>query len=143
MQNHIRKVLCPVDGSESSRKALDMAITLTIAANAKLTVLEVIEEFGPLPGFYGAAPEGADRVKWISEQRFEKVHPKLDKEIVDWERIVVEGYPADKICGIAEEGGYDLIVVGSRGRSSIGRFLLGSISDRVVHHAPCSVCVVK
>lgn len=143
MHRFIKKVLCPVDGSEGSKRALDMAIAITTAADATLTILEVIEEFGPLPGFYDEAPLGVDRVKWISEQRFEKVHPMLEDETFKWDRQVVEGYPPDMICEIAEKGTYDLIVLGSRGLSPLGRFLLGSISDRVVHHAPCSVTVVK
>ncbi len=143
MHRYIKKILCPVDGSEYSIKALDMAIAMALAADAKLTILEVVEEFGPLPGFYDEAPEGTDRVKWISEQRFEHVHPVLDEEKIQWDRMVVEGYPADKICEIAENGEYDFVVLGCRGRSAIARFLLGSISDRVVHHAHCSVMVVK
>ena len=143
MRRYIRKVLAPVDGSDSSKKALEMAIVIAKESHAKLTVLEVVEEFGPLPGFYEAAPEGVNRVEWISQQRFEDIHPMLEEENVEWDRLVVEGYPADKICEIAEQGGYDMIVIGSKGRSAIGRFLMGSISDRVVHHAHCSVCVVK
>ena len=130
-------------GQSVQKKSLDMAIAIAKESHAKLTVLEVIEEFGPLPGYYDEAPQGVDRIKWISEQRFEKVHPLLEEENIEWDRIVSEGYPADKICEIAENKGYDLIVLGSKGRSAISRFLLGSISDRVVHHAPCSVCVVK
>ncbi len=120
-----------------------MAIVIAKAADAELTVLEVIEEFGPLPGYYEAAPPGADRIKWISEQRFEKVHPMLEEEKIRWNRRVEEGYAADRIVEVAEEGDYDLIVIGSRGLSPLGRFLLGSVSDRVVHHAHCSVTVVK
>lgn len=143
MRRYIKKVLAPVDGSECSKKSLDMAIAIAKEAHAKLTILEVIEEFGPLPGFYDAAPPGVDRVKWISEQRFEEVHPLLEEENIDWDRLVIEGYPADMICETAEKGNFDLIVLGSKGRSAFSRFLLGSISDRVVHHAHCSVCVVK
>lgn len=143
MQKFIRKVLVPVDGSETSKKALEMAVSVAKTAKASLTILEVIEEFGPLPGYYEAAPAGKDRVKWISEHRFEKVHPILEHEKVEWDRRVVEGYAADKIVELAEEGKYDMIVMGSRGLSPFGRFLLGSVSDRVVHHAHCSVMVVK
>ncbi|MBX7060007.1 MAG: universal stress protein [Leptospirales bacterium] len=143
MKRHIKKVLIPIDGSETSRKALEMAIGICEAAEAQLTVLEVVEEFGPLPGYYEAAPPGLDRVKWISEQRFEKNHSPLDNTSIKWDRKVEEGYPADRICEVAAKGGYDLIVIGSRGLSALGRFLLGSVSDRVVHHAPCSVTVVR
>lgn len=143
MDKLIKKILVPIDGSEGSKKALEMAIAIAKAANASLTALEVIEDFGPLPGYYEAAPQGKDRVKWVSEQRFEKVHPILDESGVSWERQVVEGYAADEIVRIAEEGKFNMIVIGSRGLSAMGRFLVGSVSDRVVNHAPCSVTVVR
>jgi len=143
MKRFIKKVLIPVDGSESSKKALEYGVVLAETAGATVTVLEVIEEFGPLPGYYEAAPMGQDRVKWVSEQRFEKVHTILEKAKVKWDRKVVEGYAAEQICDVASEGKYDLIVIGSRGMSGLGRFLIGSVSDRVVHHAPCSVTVVR
>ncbi|MBM9577051.1 universal stress protein [Leptospira sp. 201903070] len=144
MQRLIKKILVPVDGSESSKKALEMGIALAKVSSASLTILEVVEEFGPLPGYYEKAPEGKDRVKWISEQRFEKIHSTLDESPeIKWDRLVLEGYPADTIVETAAKGKYDMIVIGSRGLSAVGRFLVGSVSDRIVHHAPCSVTVVR
>ncbi|MEQ9367157.1 MAG: universal stress protein [Leptospirales bacterium] len=143
MNRFIKKILAPIDGSESSKKSLEMALALAKAAGATVTVLEVVEEFGPLPGYYEAAPPGRERVKWISEQRFEKIHTVLEGSGVKWDREVREGYPADQIVEVSKEGDYDLIVIGSRGLSVLGRFLLGSVSDRVVHHAECSVTVVR
>ncbi|AOP34681.1 universal stress protein UspA [Leptospira tipperaryensis] len=144
MQRLIKKILVPVDGSESSKKALEMGIALAKASSASLTILEVVEEFGPLPGYYEKAPEGKDRVKWISEQRFEKIHSTLDESPeIKWDRLVLEGYPADTIVETAAKGKYDMIVIGSRGLSAVGRFLVGSVSDRIVHHASCSVTVVR
>jgi nucleotide-binding universal stress UspA family protein len=143
MEKLIRKVLVPVDGSESSKSALDMALAIAQASKAECIVLEVIEDFGPLPGYYDAAPPGKDRVKWISEQRFEKVHPALESTSVVWRRLIVEGYPAEEIIKVSETEKVDMIVIGSRGHGAIGRFLVGSVSDRVVHHASCSVTVVR
>ncbi len=143
MERYIKKILVPADGSEPSIRAVEMGIVVARAAGARLTILEVVEEFGPLPGYYEAAPAGKDRVKWISEQRFEEIHPMLVEEGVNWDRIVTEGYPADRIVEIADEGNFDIIFIGSHGLSAFGRFLIGSVSDRVVHHAHCSVCVVK
>jgi nucleotide-binding universal stress UspA family protein len=143
MEKLIRKVLVPVDGSESSKRALEMALAIAAASKAECIVLEVVEDFGPLPGYYDAAPAGKDRVKWISEQRFEKVHPPLDNTTVKWRRVVVEGYPAEEIIKLSETEKVDMIVIGSRGHGVIGRFLVGSVSDRVVHHATCSVTVVR
>ena len=143
MEKLIRKVLVPVDGSEGSKRALEMALAIATASKAEYIVLEVIEDFGPLPGYYDAAPPGKDRVKWISEQRFEKVHPILDQTSVKWTRKIVEGYPAEEICKMADTEKVDMIVVGSRGLGAFGRFMVGSVSDRVVHHANCSVTVVR
>ena len=143
MKRFIKKVLCPIDGSDSSKKALEIALAIARSAEATVTVLEVVEEFGPLPGYYEAAPPGRDRIKWISEQRFEKIHGVLEETQVKWDRMVREGYPADQIIEVSKEGSYDMIVIGSRGLTAFGRFLLGSVSDRVVHHAECSVTVVR
>ncbi len=143
MKRFIKKILVPIDGSETAKKALEIGLAIARSADASLTVIEVVEEFGPLPGYYEAAPPGRDRVKWISEQRFEAIHPVLDESSVKWDRVVREGYPADTIVEYAREGSYDMIVIGSRGLSAFGRFLMGSVSDRVVHHAPCSVTVVR
>ncbi|MCE9599280.1 MAG: universal stress protein [Spirochaetia bacterium] len=143
MERYIKKILVPVDGSPGSKKALEQAIALAETAKAALTVLEVIEDFGPLPGYYDAAPEGSNRITWISEQRFEKVHPVLTETKIVWDRKIVEGYPAEQICKVAADGKYDLIMLGSRGLGAVARFLVGSVSDRVVHHAPCTVAVVR
>ncbi|MCE9499059.1 MAG: universal stress protein [Leptospira sp.] len=143
MQRFIKKILVPVDGSKHSIRALEMGIAIAKASNAQMTVLEVIEDFGPLPGRYEAAPVGTDRVKWVSEQRFEKVHPVLDESGIKWDRKVVEGYAAEKICEIADKEKYDMIVIGSRGLSPIGRFIVGSVADKVAHHAHCSVTIVR
>jgi nucleotide-binding universal stress UspA family protein len=59
------------------------------------------------------------------------------------ERSVVLGQPATEILTAAEEPGVDLVVLGARGLGLLGRLVLGSVSDRVVHHAPCPVLVVK
>ncbi|MFN3603605.1 MAG: universal stress protein [Leptonema sp. (in: bacteria)] len=143
MKRFIKKILIPIDGSESSKKGLEMGIAIAENAGAKITILEVIEEFGPLPGYYEAPPVNINRVQWVAEQRFEKIHPILETTKVKWERKVEEGYAAETIIRVAEEDRTDLIVIGSRGMGFLGRFLLGSVSDRVVHHAPCSVLVVK
>ncbi len=55
----------------------------------------------------------------------------------------MEGYPAEEIIKCAETEKVDMIVMGSRGHGLIGRFLVGSVSDRVVHHAHCSVTIVR
>ena len=60
---------------------------------------------------------------------------------VDWEAR--PGHPADVILDIASERGVDLIVVGNKGMTGARRYLLGGVSDKISHHAPCSVMIVR
>jgi nucleotide-binding universal stress UspA family protein len=62
---------------------------------------------------------------------------------VELETYAREGDPAEVIIQVANEQQADLIVVGSRGLTGIQRFLLGSVSSKVSHHAPCSVMIVR
>jgi nucleotide-binding universal stress UspA family protein len=137
----VKRILVPVDGSDGSRHAVERAVELARATKASLVVLEAIEDFGPLPGIYEAPPPGADRVSWVADQRFAKVADLLDG--FAFERRIEEGYAPETICSVAEREGADLIVLGSRGLHAVGRALVGSVSDRVVQHAPCSVLVVR
>jgi nucleotide-binding universal stress UspA family protein len=57
--------------------------------------------------------------------------------------VIKDGHPAEKIIDTAEEIGADLIVVGSHGRHGAKRFFLGSVSAKIVEHAPCHVLVIK
>lgn len=139
----IRHILVPVDGSESSRHALAHAIGLAEAFGAQLTLLEVIEAQGPLPTYDEKPPPGETREHWLSEERFEPLRDLFEATDVEWTRRVERGYPAEVICDVAERDGHDLIVMGHRGMSAVGRFLMGSVSDRVVKHAPCNVTVVR
>jgi nucleotide-binding universal stress UspA family protein len=139
----IRHILVPVDGSESASRALSTALELAQALGSSVTLLEVIEDAGPLPTYDEQPPPGETREHWLSEERFEPLRKQLQAAVsVPWRRRVEQGTPADVICEVAEEG-FELIVMGKRGMSAVGRWLVGSVSDRVVRHAPCSVTVVK
>jgi nucleotide-binding universal stress UspA family protein len=62
---------------------------------------------------------------------------------VEVETHAREGDPADAILDVAEETGADLIVVGNKGMTGAKRFLLGSVPNKVSHHAPCSVMIIR
>lgn len=139
----IRTILVPVGGSEPSHRALERAVEIAEPLGARLVVLEVIDEFGPLPGESDAAPEGVDRTEWLAAQRIEKARDLLDEGRVDGERRVEEGYPAEVVCDVAEREKADRIVMGHRGLSAVARFLIGSVSGKVVRNASCSGKVVR
>ena len=141
----VNSILVGVDGSAKSLEAARYAMGLAEQTKAKLTFLFVIEPpqlipFGPMEGFVTAPVKSEEEVK-----RAEAVVEALAKErpALNITTRVELGSPADVIVETAAKLGVDLVVVGARGQNVAQRFLLGSVSDRVVHHAACPTLVVR
>jgi nucleotide-binding universal stress UspA family protein len=143
------KILLASDGSDCALKAAHVAADLATKYGGTVTVLNVFSiptSFVPLAGMPGfemdpaAVNHYADHVRDAVARRTGKV---LEEHGVPYETRQVIGHPAETIVNVAEREHYDLIVVGSRGLSGIKGFLLGSVSDRVAHHAHCPVLIVK
>jgi nucleotide-binding universal stress UspA family protein len=143
MINHI---LVGVDGSTQSIQAAHYAMGLAEQTKAKLTFLFVIETpqvipIGPMSGYVttsaARSQEDVKKAEAIVEQ-VAKERPTLAITT----RVDL-GNPTDVLCTAAVDLKADLLVVGARGHNAAQRFLLGSVSDRVVHHAPCPVLVVR
>lgn len=137
----MRKMLVAVDGSEYSLAAVKAAAKLAAERGIKeVTLLNVIPIVamgtGPMP--LAAPPD--DIEAW---EVFAQPKEILKRAGVAPLVLLREGDPAYEIVRTAEEGRFDLIVMGHRGLSPIKAFLLGSVSNRVVTHAPCSVLVVR
>ena len=148
MPMNIKKVLCPVDFSETSDLALLYAISLARAFGAELDVLHVVAPpVTSLPGehFLGDFVQ-ADMEALASACRERVDH--LLKEAPYAEKIkvnpsVVCGIPYLEIIRVAGETQADLLVMGTHGRSGIEHLLIGSVAERVVRKAPCPVLTVK
>lgn len=141
----IGHILVAIDGSEHSRRAARFAHDLAQQTGARITLLFVLEPPRVLPfGFLDSAaisPPHTDSKSIENVQRLlEQVAADLPKAQV--EKQVEMGPPADTIVAVSQRLGADLIVVGSRGLSLGGKWLLGSVSDRVVQHAGRPVTVV-
>jgi len=142
----ISHILVGVDGAEASQHAARFALDLAKQTSSRVTLLFVLEPprllpLGPLDSFVEI--RGSDR------EHIEAGHRMLDEiaaafppQTVRVDRLVEVGHAADTICDQAEKLDADLIVVGARGPRP-GRWLLGSVSDRVVHHAKRAVAVVR
>lgn len=138
----MKQILVPIDCSEGAHQALQVAVTIAGALGAKLILLEVIEEEGPLPTISYRLPEGTtDRTAFLARERFKSLRPVLENADVPWVCRVAEGAPPEEICRLARDLAIDLIVMGRRGLGVVGRLVLGSVSDYVVHHAPCHVLI--
>lgn len=124
------RILVAVDGSVHAKKALDYAAQLALKYGGMVTVLNVAQGMIQRE----AAKTMGERIVSDAEAQVKGV--KVDKR-------VEFGHPAKVILEIAKKGNYDVIAMGRRGLNPVSRFLLGSTSDRVARHAPCSVLVVR
>lgn len=140
-------VLC-TDGSDLSVKALAAGLAL-LGSDVTPLVATVVEEGDPVlvsgTGMAGGvmSPEEFDRqeaaVLSNGEQTVAAAAEALG--LPDAERVVLRGDAATAVCELAEQRQAAAIVIGSRGRGGIKRAVLGSVSDHIVRHAPCSVVV--
>ena len=133
------KILVPTDGSRYSLKAAEYAAKLARELGSKVSVLHV-SEYHPRVRARELVEEeeraGAD-ILFGTKEVFDKA--SLPVEVMKLEF----GHPADIICSVAERGRFDLVVMGEKGNHEIGRFMLGSVTDRVAHHAPCPGLIVR
>jgi nucleotide-binding universal stress UspA family protein len=140
-----RKILCPTDFSDTSRVALATAVSLAQKLGASVTLLHVYQAPGiALPD--GVALGGAEEMATLANQ--------VDASMKSWQAeaqalgltVGLEtaiGATAPEIERIADEGGYDLIVIGTHGRTGLAKALLGSTTEKVVQKAPCAVLTVR
>jgi universal stress protein A len=140
----ITRILVPYDFSEGARIALDHAIEHARQTGGWLTLLHLIHipylgsGFGPGEGL---AVEGR-LVAELSAQLTD-IADEVNRGGVDCTSIVRVGHPASEIVDFARRENTDLIIMGTHGRTGLGHVLLGSVAERVVRQAPCSVLVVR
>jgi nucleotide-binding universal stress UspA family protein len=135
------RILFATDGSPEADAAKELLVFLPLPSGSELIIMSVVSqtEEGPREGEEATRTNGLGAAQAIAEQA--AYH--LAKAGVCTECVVTCGHPADRICRLAEEKDVQLVVVGSRGRSSLARFFLGSVSQRVAKHAPAPVLIVK
>lgn len=137
----LKKILLATDGSLFSEAALREAINISKVCTAKLYVLSVIEVN---PEYETLAPQLVEKAEEETRQLLESVKECAAKEGVECETIVHEGEePYQFIVEEAETQQVDMIVMGRHGRKGLKRLLMGSVTAKVIGHAPCSVLVVK
>lgn len=141
------KILLGVDGSKFSRAAVRTLQTIS-PPHSQVRVLHVVEPPTILIARELAGYEADLRSIWqkqrkAAESMTKKIADELRSPKLEAKPIVMQGDPRKKIVDVAAKWKADLIILGSHGRKGLDRFLMGSVSDAVVHHAPCSVMVVR
>ncbi len=136
----VEKILLATDGSEYSEGAIREAISLAKKCSSRLTVISVIETN---PEFDTLAPQLMEKKEKDAREKLVAVQARAKQEGVDCEIIVREGEDSYKaIVDEAVRNKSDMIVMGRRGRTGLKRLMMGSVTARVIGHAPGNVLVV-
>jgi nucleotide-binding universal stress UspA family protein len=142
---HWKKVCCAVDFSEMSRVTMEEAADVARRYEAELTLLHV---FDTRPIAQDVAPD-------LVLEKFEKAGPELERMLGAWaaqaarisggevRSALLTGFPATEIVRFARDGHYDLVVMGTHGRTGLSRLVLGSVAEHTVRDAHCPVLVVR
>jgi nucleotide-binding universal stress UspA family protein len=156
-----KKILVAMDSSSMSKLVFAKALSLAKQNQANLLLLHVLsgeEEDSPMPlpsevgDPYWSAVSKVTLESWLKQwetyeseclEQLRKFTSEAHQAGVNAEFRQLPGSPGRIICHLAWSWQADLIVVGNRGRSGLGELFLGSVSNYVLHHAPCSVLTVK
>ena len=143
-----KSIVVGTDGSDTATQAVRQAVDLARAVGA---VVELVSAYEPVPAqrLQEERRDAPEDLQWAISPR-EEVDATLEAAAAVAREAGVtvtayprQGDPADAILDVAEEQEADLIVVGNRGMTGAKRFLLGSVPNKVSHHAPCSVLIIR
>jgi len=146
----MKKMLVAYDGSDASKKAIDMVVkcgtkddevTLLTVVPAELAESSFTKMLLPTIDLSAIVKSGSFKEKAMLS--LSKVTKEIEYAVKKVDVVVESGDPADEILMSAKKHGSDLIVIGYKGYGKEGRFLLGSVTDKVVRHSGVSVLVVR
>ncbi len=138
-----RKILVAYDGSEGATRALAAGLELAKVHGAELWTLAVEER---LARFSGTIDEVQEEKEFANQQYgklLEGARAQAKAAGVDIKILMRPGHPAKTIVAVAQEGKFDLVLVGHTGLSGVWAAFLGTTAEKVSRHAPCSVLIVR
>jgi nucleotide-binding universal stress UspA family protein len=142
----VKKILCAIDFSDSSRKALQRASAYASAFSAVLDVVHAVPSHAIKDRWSQGEQSGKSDMdefdRTMKAEAREALIGMIRDSGVQAEGKVVHGNPAEMICAAAETGEYDLIIMGARGLSYIKGLLIGSTTEAVLKTSPCPVLIV-
>jgi nucleotide-binding universal stress UspA family protein len=143
-----RSIVVGTDGSDTATQAVRQAIELARSVGARIELVSAYEPVSDARLREESVVVPKD-LHWMINPRedvlatLEEAAGEIRAAGVEVEMFARQGDPADAILDVAEERGSDLIVVGNKGMTGAKRFLLGSVPNKVSHHAPCSVLIIR
>jgi nucleotide-binding universal stress UspA family protein len=141
-----KKILCPADFSPGSRDAMRVAVQIATDSGAELVIAHVWHP--PLFAFGGGDPFPAEAIQQLVKEKERGLAETTNDAVKLGARRVTSrfltGAPWDQLVEtLRADEAFDLVVMGSHGRSGLARVLLGSVTEKVVRHAPCSVLAAR
>ena len=133
----MKRILVAYDGGEPARRALATAMELARRYEAELGVVSVV------PVHPGRVPVDPWDDRLVHARELAEAKQLLAEEGFTAELLEPAGDPAETIERIADEGGFDVVVIGSRGLGAVSRFLQGSVSEHVATHADATVVIAR
>ena len=138
-----RKILCPIDFSEPSLAALDIALKMAQQNDAALCLLNVAPVPAGAAGFQPVPMDPYPVVEKDSREQLEKLARERMPAAVRSETMVISGDPAERVLETARSIKADLIVMGTHGRRGLSHLVLGSVAERVVRESPIPVLTAR
>jgi nucleotide-binding universal stress UspA family protein len=143
-----QSIVVGTDGSQTAGEAVREAVELAKAVGARI---DLVSAYEPVAGqrLREEARQVPEDLQWMVNPRedveatLRAAAERVEGAGVEVSTYAREGDPADAILDVAEERAADLIVVGNKGMTGAKRFLLGSVPNKVSHHAPCSVLIIR
>ena len=141
----IKTILCPIDYSVYSEKALEYAIEFAGKYEAKLYLIHVLDiriyDMND-PDLYNVNIVDKDTIERLKERLLRCISEDI-KGKISVEAVVVQGVPFTEIIRMAKEYMVDLIVLGTHGRTGLSQAIMGSVAERVVRKSPCPVLTIR
>ncbi len=136
-----KRIVVPVDGSEHSRKALDYAKALAEKFNSTIWLVHAFPQTSDLLG-YNEYEKLVARREAAGQKILDEAHAHLGTDL-DVREELLEEPATEAILNVAETRQADLIVMGTRGLGTLQGLLMGSVSNKVLHHAKCPVMIIR
>ena len=136
-------VLVGTDGSDRAEVAVKEAVVVAKGVGARLLLVAAFRESDAAEKIQSGATSLGGSLRDAAEQMLARSARHAEEAGVEVEWEARPGHPADVILDIAQERGAWLIVVGNKGMTGARRYLLGGVADKLSHHAPCNVMIVR
>lgn len=136
-----KKILVPLDGSKYSKKVIQYACDFSIAFDAEIILIYVVEKSMPVNLL--DQKEYLKILRKFGEKTLDNAKNILAKKQLDAKIILAQGNIVNEINKTAKKEKCDLIIVGNKGLGAVGRMLLGSVSNKLAQSSSCSLVIVK